>query len=93
MKFNVFTTGHHIPEADRTTLFTSGFRCPKDSELPGTGHGLAFIRNVIEIHAGTVGYEPTEQGNNFYFLLPLPPEQMASRRTLVESWPKREAQS
>ncbi len=75
VKFNVFTTGHHIPEEDRATLFTSGFRCRKDSGLPGTGHGLAFIKNVVEIHAGCVGYEPTEQGNNFYFVLPLPPKE------------------
>lgn len=75
VKFNVFTTGLHIPEEDRATLFTSGFRCRKDSGLPGTGHGLAFIKNVVEIHAGCVGYEPTAQGNNFYFVLPLPPKE------------------
>jgi len=83
VKFNVFTTGRHIPEADRATLYTSGFRCQKDSEQPGTGHGLAFIKNVIEIHAGRVGYEPTEQGNNFYFILPLPPDDMALNQKLA----------
>ncbi|MEJ2689848.1 MAG: ATP-binding protein [Deltaproteobacteria bacterium] len=75
VKFNVFTTGRHLLEGDQATLFTSGFRCRKDSALPGTGHGLAFIKNVVEIHAGRVGYEPTEQGNNFYFVLPLPPKE------------------
>jgi len=73
VKFNVFTTGRHIPEEERVGLFDSGFRCRRDGELPGTGHGLAFIRNVIEIHSGEVGYEPTPQGNNFFFILPLPP--------------------
>ena len=76
VKFNVFTTGPHIPEQDRPTLFNSGFRCRKDSDRPGTGHGLAFIKNVVEIHAGRVGYEPTEQGNNFFFILPLPPREV-----------------
>ena len=41
--------------------------------MPGTGHGLSFIRHVIEMHGGRVGYEPTQEGNNFYFILPLPP--------------------
>jgi len=42
-------------------------------DVPGTGHGLSFIRHVIEMHGGRVGYEPTAGGNNFYFILPLPP--------------------
>jgi len=76
VKFNVFTTGRHISEEDEATLFNSGFRCKKDCVRPGTGHGLAFIKNVIEIHAGRVGYEATVQGNNFYFTLPLPPREI-----------------
>lgn len=74
VKFNVFTTGQHIPEEERSIIFDSGVRCEKDAGLPGTGHGLAFIKNVIEIHAGRVGYEPTSEGNNFYFILPLAPK-------------------
>jgi len=34
------------------------------------GHGLAFIKYVVELHGGHVGYEPTPEGNNFYFILP-----------------------
>jgi signal transduction histidine kinase len=37
----------------------------------GTGRSLYFVRNVIETHGGMVGYEPTHEGNNFYFVLPL----------------------
>ncbi len=73
VRFNVFTTGRHIPEEERASLYASGFRCRRDEGLPGSGHGLAFIRNVVEIHSGEVGYEATGQGNNFYFVLPLPP--------------------
>ena len=40
--------------------------------MPGTGHGLAFVKQVVEIHGGVAGYEATEEGNNFYFILPLP---------------------
>ena len=48
-------------------------RGDNDRDVPGTGHGLSFIRHVIEMHGGRVGYEPTQEGNNFYFILPLPP--------------------
>jgi signal transduction histidine kinase len=37
----------------------------------GTGRGLYFVRNVVETHGGRVGYEPTWEGNNFYFILPV----------------------
>jgi signal transduction histidine kinase len=39
--------------------------------LPGTGHGLSFVKQVIEIHGGRVGREATAEGNNFFFVLPL----------------------
>jgi signal transduction histidine kinase len=42
-------------------------------DVPGTGHGLSFIRLVVEMHGGQVGYEPTPEGNNFFFILPIPP--------------------
>lgn len=70
LKYNVFSTGVHIPPEDRPRLFEDRFRGRNSRGRPGTGHGLAFIRNVVEIHGGIVGYEPTELGNNFYFILP-----------------------
>lgn len=70
IKFNVFTTGPHLTAAERRTIFTDGIRGERGRNLPGTGHGLSFIKQVIEIHGGEVGYEPTEEGNNFYFILP-----------------------
>ncbi|RUM39498.1 MAG: hypothetical protein DSY70_05670, partial [Desulfobulbus sp.] len=57
----------------RATIFQEGFRGADASGIPGTGHGLSFIRHVIELHGGTVGYEATPEGNNFYFTLPAPP--------------------
>jgi len=70
LKYNVFSTGQHIDPEDRPRLFDDRFRGKNARKKPGTGHGLAFIRNVVEIHGGIVGYEPTEFGNNFYFILP-----------------------
>lgn len=72
VKFNVFTTGKHLSAKEAAATFSDGFRGEDSKLYPGTGHGLSFIKQVIEMHGGLVGYEPTEQGNNFYFILPIP---------------------
>ena len=72
VKFNVFTTGHHLSHYEMSALYSEGFRGINSYSKPGSGHGLSFIRHVIEMHGGRVGYEATEQGNNFYFVIPLP---------------------
>ncbi|MEK7308853.1 MAG: ATP-binding protein [Nitrospirota bacterium] len=69
-KYNVFSTGHHILAEEREKLFDEEYRGANALNKPGTGHGLAFIKNAVEIHGGVVGYEPTQYGNNFYFILP-----------------------
>lgn len=72
MKFNVFTTGPHLEAKEAQKFFEEGVRGAGTENIPGTGHGLAFIKHVIELHGGKVGYESTSEGNNFYFILPLP---------------------
>ncbi len=72
VKFNVFTTGEHLSEVEVKTVFADGVRGEQGKAEPGTGHGLAFVKQVVEIHGGVAGYEATEEGNNFYFILPLP---------------------
>lgn len=70
VKYNVFSTGPHLPEVDRYRVYDEEYRGTNVSTQPGTGHGLSFIKTAIEIHGGIVGYEPTQYGNNFYFILP-----------------------
>jgi signal transduction histidine kinase len=70
VKFNVFSTGPHIAPEERDKLFEEEYRASNVSNQPGTGHGLSFIKHAVEIHGGIVGYEATEHGNNFYFILP-----------------------
>ncbi|HBI15637.1 MAG TPA: ATP-binding protein [Desulfobulbaceae bacterium] len=72
VKFNVFTTGPHLREEEALKLFEEGVRGPGSENVPGTGHGLSFIKHVVELHGGRIGYEPTQEGNNFYFILPIP---------------------
>ena len=71
IKFNVFSTGPHIPPEEADHLFDEGFRGSRALGYSGSGHGLHFVKKVIEVHGGVVGYEPTHLGNNFYFILPL----------------------
>jgi signal transduction histidine kinase len=70
IKYNVFTTGPHIPEEEQSHIYEDQYRGSNVKGRPGSGHGLHFIKNIVEIHGGVVGYEPTEFGNNFYFVLP-----------------------
>lgn len=70
IKYNVFSTGPHIKPEDREKIFEDEYRGSNVSTKPGTGHGLAFIKNVVEIHGGVAGYEATQFGNNFFFILP-----------------------
>ena len=72
VKFNVFTTGEHLSKVEAKTVFSEGVRGERGKSRPGTGHGLTFVKQVVEIHGGVAGYEATEEGNNFYFILPLP---------------------
>ncbi len=71
IKFNVFSTGPHIPPEDVPHIFDEGYRGTNIDGEVGTGRGLFFVRNVVETHGGEVGYEATPGGNNFYFVLPL----------------------
>lgn len=70
IKYNVFNTGRHILPEEREKIFEDGYRGSNVSNQPGTGHGLTFIKSAVEIHGGVAGYEPTQYGNNFYFILP-----------------------
>jgi len=77
IKFNVFTTGPHLTMEEGNSFLLEGIRGKQSGGIPGTGHGLAFIRYVIEMHGGLVGYEPTPYGNNFYFILPFSSDEVS----------------
>ncbi|MCI5217912.1 MAG: sensor histidine kinase [Candidatus Electrothrix sp. LOE2] len=71
VKFNVFSTGPHLDSEDAPVIFQEGVRGKSSKGIHGTGHGLAFIQHVVELHGGVVGYEQTSEGNNFFFILPV----------------------
>jgi len=71
IKLNVFTTGAHLSPREVEHIFTDGFQGRNKTGSHSCGHGLSFVKYVIELHGGVVGYEPTKEGNNFYFILPM----------------------
>ena len=73
VKLNVFTTGPTVPEAERSGLFQPGFRASTTGNEHGTWHGLAFVRQVVDLHGGQTGYEAAPLGNNFFIVLPVEP--------------------
>ena len=74
IKLNVFSSGPPIGPEQSARLFTEGYRGENSQSEYGTGHGLYFIKEVVKLHGGEVGYEPTPLGNNFYIILPFEPE-------------------
>ena len=61
VRFNFFTTGKPLTREECERVFEEGFRAGNRTES-GTGHGLHFVKNVIEIHGGMVGCEPQATG-------------------------------
>ncbi|MFZ2446634.1 MAG: ATP-binding protein [Syntrophobacteraceae bacterium] len=69
VRFNFFTTGAPLSPEEADRIFEEGYRTGGGAEA-GTGHGLHFVQNVVEIHGGEVGCEPQVFGNQIYFILP-----------------------
>jgi signal transduction histidine kinase len=76
VKFTVFTTGKPLGPEESDRVFDEGYRSASNELEVGTGHGLHFVKHVIEIHGGEVGVEPQKYGNTFYFILPHRHEQV-----------------
>lgn len=70
----VTDTGCGIPEACRESVFEPFFRVDKSRsrQMGGVGLGLALVREVAQLHGGTVSILPgSGQGTTFAVTLPL----------------------
>ena len=68
----VADTGIGIPEADLPNIFERFYRGTNvDPSSPGTGLGLAIIKEIVELHGGTIEVE-SEEGVGSTFRLRLP---------------------
>ncbi len=70
VQFTVFTTGPPLSEEEAKRVYEEGYRGRGMGIELGAGHGLSFVKHVIEIHGGEVGCKPQKYGNLFYFIIP-----------------------
>lgn len=56
LSLEVADQGYGIPEADLARVFEKFYRVPRvqDAGVPGTGLGLAMVREIAELHGGSV---------------------------------------
>jgi signal transduction histidine kinase len=52
--------GPGLPESQRAAVFDRGRRL--DENVPGTGHGLAIVREIAELHDGSVSLDRSPRG-------------------------------
>jgi signal transduction histidine kinase len=69
----VTDSGLGIPTAQQAHVFQKFFRVDTSAarEIRGTGLGLALVKEIVEAHSGTVGFDSVEgHGSRFWFKLP-----------------------
>ncbi len=73
--FSVADTGIGIPEDQQSRVFDRFYRYDEDPlviETPGTGLGLALVKELIQMHNGRIWLESQEgAGSTFYVVIPL----------------------
>jgi len=65
--------GYGIPEADQARIFDKFYRVPRvqDAGVPGTGLGLALVREIAGLHGGSVSLRSeVNAGSTFTLRLP-----------------------
>ncbi|WP_242149256.1 MULTISPECIES: ATP-binding protein [unclassified Sphingomonas] len=70
VEFLIEDDGMGIPEEQRARIFDRGVRL--DSGKPGTGLGMAIVRDVAEIYGGTVALEESDDLGGLLVRLRLP---------------------
>lgn len=86
--FEVFDTGYGIPDDLQAELFQPFYRARTDANahIEGTGLGLHLVKNIIQRHQGTIGFESeVGAGSRFFFSLPLKQSQQVAQSAADES--------
>ena len=58
----VHDSGPGIPEAEREAVFARFHRLDSSQALPGSGLGLAIVRDVVDVHGGSVFVTDSPEG-------------------------------
>jgi len=75
LAISVADQGYGIPESDLTRVFEKFYRVPRveDAGVPGTGLGLALVREIAELHGGSVSVvSKVNQGSTFTLRISIP---------------------
>ncbi len=77
LRINVIDHGYGIPADAIHRIFEKFYRvpCVEDIDVNGTGLGLAFVREIVELHGGRVSVKSdVNVGSTFSLNLPLHPK-------------------
>jgi len=73
VSIEVADQGYGIPEADQARIFDKFYRVPRvqDAGVPGTGLGLSLVREIAELHGGSVTVRSeVNAGSRFVLRIP-----------------------
>lgn len=73
VRLYVATTGPAIAAEEVPRLFDPDFRSADTDTMEGTGHGLFFVKQIVELHRGRVRYAYEPPMNVFSIVLPAQP--------------------
>jgi PAS domain S-box-containing protein len=85
VSIHVADQGCGIPEASLARIFEKFYRVPRvqDAEVPGTGLGLSLVREIAELHGGSVTVRSeVNAGSTFTLRLPRAEAAPATESTL-----------
>jgi PAS domain S-box-containing protein len=72
LQFKVSDSGIGIPAPDLARLFQTFQRASNVGNRPGTGMGLAIVKQFVDLHRGTIRAESVEgKGTTFWVWLPM----------------------
>jgi signal transduction histidine kinase len=71
LEFKVSDSGIGIPAADLAKLYQTFHRAANVGNRPGTGMGLAIVKQFVDLHQGTIRFESQEgKGTTVWVQLP-----------------------
>jgi signal transduction histidine kinase len=74
LEFKVSDSGIGIPATDLPKLYQAFHRAANVGNRPGTGIGLAIVKQFVDLHRGTIRFESQEgKGTTVWVHLPIAP--------------------